>query len=222
MTDPIHIMLVEDNPGYREVIELTLADAADLQLDAVCGTAEAALQVLQDAPGKLQIILLDINLPGMSGIAAITQIKQLSPETRIIMLTQSDYEADVVKAIQTGATGYLLKSASIEEIIQGIRTVANGGSSLDASVAKYIVDALYAPSSTAKVSIKLSSRELETLTLLSEGLSKKQIADQLGIGIHTVGDHVKQIYRKLNVPNAPAAVSKGFRSGILPKDSRSE
>ena len=147
-------MLVEDNPGYREVIELTLADAADLQLDAVCGTAEAALQVLQDAPGKPQIILLDINLPGMSGIAAIAQIKQLSPETRIIMLTQSDYEADVGELrFRSGATGYLLKSASIEEITQGIRTVADGGSSLDTSVAKYIVDALYAPSSTAKVEL---------------------------------------------------------------------
>lgn len=215
MKTPIHVMLVEDNPGYREVIELTLADTSDLHLNTVCGTAEAALQALQDTPEKPQIILLDINLPGVSGINAISQIKQLSPETQIIMLTQSHHEADVVKAIQNGATGYLLKSASIEEIIQGIQTVADGGSSLDASVAKYIVDALHAPSSTAAVPIQLSQRESEILTLLSEGLVKKQIADQLGIGTHTVGDHVKQIYRKLNVPNAPAAVSKAYRSGIL-------
>ncbi len=219
MKDPIYIMLVEDNPGYREVIEFTLADASDLQLDAVCGTAEAALQALQDRPKKPQIILLDINLPGMSGIEAITQIKALSHDTQIIMLTQSNNEADVVKSIQTGATGYLLKSASIEEITQDIRTVAEGGSSLDASVAKYIVDALHTPASTAVATINLSQRESEILTLLSEGFVKKQIADRLGIGIHTVGDHVKQIYRKLNVPNAPAAVSKAYRSGILkPED----
>lgn len=212
-------MLVEDNPGYREVIELTLADTSDMQLEALFGTAEAALQALQDTPQKSQIILLDINLPGISGIDAIPQIRQLSPDTQIIMLTQSNNEADVVKAIQTGATGYLLKSASIEEITQGIRTVAEGGSSLDASVAKYIVDALHTPSSTAVATINLSNRESEILTLLSEGFVKKQIADQLGIGIHTVGDHVKKIYRKLNVPNAPSAVSKGFRSGILkPED----
>jgi DNA-binding NarL/FixJ family response regulator len=215
MKTPIHIILVEDNPGYREVIELTLADASDMQLDALFGTAEAALQALQDTPEKPDMVLLDINLPGISGIEAIPQIKALSPDTQIIMLTQSDNEADVVEAIQTGATGYLLKSASIEEIIQGIRSVADGGSSLDAGVAKYIVDALHASPSTAPVTINLSDRESEILTLLSEGFSKKQIADQLGIGIHTVGDHVKQIYRKLNVPNAPAAVSKGFRSGIL-------
>jgi len=219
MKDPIYIMLVEDNPGYREVIEFTLADASDLQLDAVCGTAEAALQALQDRPKKPQIILLDINLPGMSGIEAITQIKALSHDTQIIMLTQSNNEADVVKSIQTGATGYLLKSASIEEITQDTRTVAEGGSSLDASVAKYIVDALHTPASTAVATINLSQRESEILTLLSEGFVKKQIADRLGIGIHTVGDHVKQIYRKLNVPNAPAAVNKAYRSGILkPED----
>jgi len=219
MKDPIYIMLVEDNPGYREVIEFTLADASDLQLDAVCGTAEAALQALQDRPKKPQIILLDINLPGMSGIEAITQIKALSHDTQIIMLTQSNNEADVVKSIQTGATGYLLKSASIEEITQDIRTVAEGGSSLDASVAKYIVDALHTPASTAVATINLSQRESEILTLLSEGFVKKQIADRLGTGIHTVGDHVKQIYRKLNVPNAPAAVNKAYRSGILkPED----
>lgn len=215
MKTPIHIILVEDNPGYREVIELTLADASDMQLDALFGTAEAALQALQDTPEKPDMVLLDINLPGISGIEAIPQIKKLSPETQIIMLTQSDNEADVVTAIQSGATGYLLKSASIEEIIQGIRSVADGGSSLDAGVAKYIIDALHEQPSTAQVTINLSDRESEILTLLSEGFSKKQIADQLVISIHTVGDHVKQIYRKLNVPNAPAAVSKAFRSGIL-------
>lgn len=215
MKTPIHVMLVEDNPGYREVIELTLADTSDLHLNTVCGTAEAALQALQDTPEKPQIILLDINLPGVSGIDAVPQIKKLRPDIQIIMLTQSGSEADVVKAIQTGATGYLLKSASIEEITQGIRTVADGGSSLDASVAKYIVDALHTQQSSGKATINLSNREAEILTLLSEGFVKKQIADRLGIGIHTVGDHVKQIYRKLNVPNAPAAVSKAYRNGIL-------
>ena len=159
--------------------------------------------------------MLDINLPGICGIDAIPQIKMLSPEAKIIMLTQSDNEADVVKSIQSGATGYLLKSASIEEITQGVRTVADGGSSLDVAVAKYIVDALHTRPADAEVTIQLSNRESEILTLLSEGLVKKQIAEQLGIGMHTVGDHVKQIYRKLNVPNAPAAVSKAYRSGLF-------
>ena len=222
MKNTIHTMLVEDNPDYREVIELTLADESDLYLYAVFGTAEAALQALQDRVQKPDIILLDINLPGLSGIDAIPQVKSLSPESQIIMLTQSNHEADVLQAIRSGATGYLLKSASIEEITQGIRTVADGGSSLDASVAKYIIDILHTEKPEGKPAIQLSQRESEILTLLSEGFVKKQIANQLGIGLHTVGDHVKQIYRKLNVPNAPAAVSKGFRSGILHVKDSSE
>lgn len=215
MKTEIHIMLVEDNPSYRGVIDMTITDAPDMQLISIFGTAEAALQALVDSSEKPDIILLDIRLPGMSGIQSIPQIKKASPETHIIMLTQSKNEKDVVKAIQSGATGYLLKSSSIEEITQGIRTVAGGGSSLNIDVARYIVEALHTESTTDQIEIQLSGRESEILILLSEGLVKKQIADQLGIGIHTVGDHVKNIYQKLQVPNAPAAISKAYRSGIL-------
>jgi len=217
MKNRIHINLVEDNPGYREVIEFTLADTSDMQLDTVFGTAEAALQNLQDSTSKPDIILLDINLPGISGTEAIPQIKKLSPDTQIIMLTQSDNEVDILKAIQSGANGYLLKSASIEELTQGIRTVAEGGSSLDAGVAKFIVETMRVRHPEQKTKIHLTERESEVLVLLSKGMLKKQIADQLGIGFHTVGDHIKEIYRKLNAPNAPAAISRAFREGILPK-----
>jgi len=215
MKKQIHIILVEDNPGYREVIEFTLADAPGMQLDAVFGTAEAALQHLQDSSREPDVTLLDINLPGISGIEAIPQIKERSPATQIIMITQSDSEADVVEAIQTGASGYLLKSATIEDITQGIRTVAEGGASLDASVAKFIVKAMHVRHPKPEMNITLTGRESEVLVLLSEGMLKKQIADQLGIGMHTVADHVKEIDRKLNVQNAPAAITKAFRSGLL-------
>jgi len=219
MKKRIHIILVEDNPGYREVMELTLADTSGMQLDAVFGTAEAALQHLQDSDRKPDIALLDINLPGISGTEVIPQIQELSPDTQIIMLTQSEKEVDVLRAIQSGATGYLLKSASIEEITQGIRTVADGGSSLDASVAKFIVEALHVLHPKEEMKITLTERELQVLVLLSEGFLKKQIADQLEIGTHTVAGHVKEVYRKLHVQNAPAAITKAFRSGILPNDN---
>jgi len=219
MKKRIHIILVEDNPGYREVMELTLADTSGMQLDAVFGTAEAALQHLQDSDRKPDIALLDINLPGISGTEVIPQIQELSPDTQIIMLTQSEKEVDVLRAIQSGATGYLLKSASIEEITQGIRTVADGGSSLDASVAKFIVEALHVLHPKEEMKITLTERELQVLVLLSEGFLKKQIADQLEIVTHTVAGHVKEVYRKLHVQNAPAAITKAFRSGILPNDN---
>jgi two-component system nitrate/nitrite response regulator NarL len=214
MKQPIHILLIEDNPSYREVIGFTLADEPDLQLVASFGAAEAALTHLKNQNHCPDLILLDIHLPGMSGVESIPLIKERCPDTRIIMLTQSNNAADVVQAIQFGAEGYLLKSSSVEDIIRGIRSVNAGEAFLDSGVAKFIVQAMHSPHKT-ELQIQLSARENEILILMGEGLLKKQIADQLGIGFHTVGGHVKHIYQKLNVPNAPAAISKAYRTGIL-------
>ena len=214
MKQPIHIILIEDNPSYREVIGFTLADEPDLELIASYGAAEAALTALENESNHPDLILLDIHLPGMSGVECIPLLRERCPNTRIIMLTQSNNEADVVQAIQLGAEGYLLKSSSIEEIIRGIQSVNAGEAFLDHGVAKFIVKAMHSRQAN-QIQIKLSAREKEILILLGEGFLKKQIADQLGIGFHTVGDHVKSIYHKLNVPNAPAAISKAYRSGIL-------
>ena len=214
MKQPIHIILIEDNPSYREVIGFTLADEPDLELIASYGAAEAALTALENESNHPDLILLDIHLPGMSGVECIPLLRERCPNTRIIMLTQSNNEADVVQAIQLGAEGYLLKSSSIEEIIRGIQSVNAGEAFLDHGVAKFIVKAMHSRQAN-QILIKLSAREKEILILLGEGFLKKQIADQLGIGFHTVGDHVKSIYHKLNVPNAPAAISKAYRSGIL-------
>ena len=214
MKQPIRIILIEDNPSYREVIGFTLTDEPDLELIAFFGAAEAALTFLENESNYPDLVLLDIHLPGMSGVECIPRLKERCPDTRIIMLTQSNNEADVVQAIQLGAEGYLLKSSSVQDIIRGIHSVNAGEAFLDPGVAKFIVKSMHRRQTT-QIQIKLSAREKEILILLGEGLLKKQIADQLGIGFHTVGDHVKHIYRKLNVPNAPAAVSKAYRSGIL-------
>ncbi|KRP35641.1 MAG: LuxR family transcriptional regulator [Opitutaceae bacterium BACL24 MAG-120322-bin51] len=218
MTKKIQIMLVEDHPDYREVIELSLLDEPDMQMISKFGAAEVALRSLEDRSTltKPDVILLDINLPGMSGIKAIPWIKKYSPTTKVIMLTQSDMEADVVQAIQSGAAGYLLKSASIEEITQGIRTVMANGASLDASVARYLVLAMR-EQPTVENEVALTNREMEILSMLAEGLVKKQIADQLSIGIHTVAEHVKRIYTKLEVQNAPSAIHKAHHLGIFRK-----
>ena len=218
MTKKIQIMLVEDHPDYREVIELSLLGEPDMQMISKFGAAEVALRSLEDRSTltKPDVILLDINLPGMSGIKALPWIKKYSPTTKVIMLTQSDMEADVVQAIQSGAAGYLLKSASIEEITQGIRTVMANGASLDASVARYLVLAMR-EQPTVENEVALTNREMEILSMLAEGLVKKQVADQLSIGIHTVAEHVKRIYTKLEVQNAPSAIHKAHHLGIFRK-----
>ena len=125
MNKQIHIMLVEDHAGYRETIAIALEQSDNMQLGSQFGTAEIALRALQNtaSPKQPDVILLDLNLPGMSGIEALPWIKQYAPDSEVIILTQSDNAADVTRAITEGAAGYLLKSATFKEITEGIQTV---------------------------------------------------------------------------------------------------
>lgn len=209
--------MVEDHPEYREGVMLALETEADIELIGIFGTAEAALRKLQydkEFP-KPDVILLDLNLPGMDGLEALPWFRDYIPNAKILVLTQSDCEDDVLSAISAGASGYLLKSATLDQITEGIWTVMEGGASLDANMATFILDTFKKIPPTAKMENNLTKRELETITLLSEGLSKKEISDMLSISTPTVASHVAHIYQKLNVHNAPAAVAKAFRMGIF-------
>ncbi len=212
--------MVEDHPEYRDGVMLALETETDIELIRIFGTAEAALRTLQ-YPKEGQnpdVILLDLNLPGMDGLEALPWLRDYVPKAKVIILTQSDREADVLTAISAGAAGYLLKSATLEQITEGIRTVMEGGASLDANMASFILNNFQKIPLKIKMKISLSKRELETLTLLSEGLSKKEISEKLNISTATVATHVAHIYEKLNVQNAPAAVTKAFRLGIFSPD----
>ena len=216
-TRMIRIMVVEDNVDYRSVIAMALDDAVDMELTGLFGTTEIALRTIEKSTvSELpDILLLDLRLPGISGLDAIPLIHEAAPATRIIILSQSDEPSDIVRAISAGVSGYLLKSARLKEITDAIRTVSQGGGSLDKNVAHFILEKMAAkeiPQLDA-----LTERENEILLMLSEGLVKKEIATQLGIGYSTVDTHVSHIYRKLRVSNAPAAVSKAYQSGILPR-----
>ena len=208
------VMLVEDNPRYRESIALALEEAPDIELIGEFGTAEIALRRLKggDAP---DLILLDLRLPGMDGLAAIPLFLEASAEVKIMILTQSNSEADVLRAISLGASGYLLKSSTVDRTLEGIRTVMAGGASLDASVANFILNALQTRLPKEDVEGLLTKRQHEVLTLLSEGFLKKEIADRLSISYATVDEHVDHIYRRLGVRNAPSAVNKAHVLGLL-------
>jgi DNA-binding NarL/FixJ family response regulator len=219
MAKPINIMLVEDHPEYREVIEMTLDLEPELLLTSQFGTAEMALRSLQRLETRKipDIILLDLNLPGMGGLEAIPFFNSAVPDAKIIVLTQSDREADVLKAISLGASGYLLKSSTTKAITAGIHTVVKGGATLDAKVAKFILQTLKTKlPKKEEESPLLSKREQEVLTLLAEGLAKKEIAERLRISTTTIVTHVNHIYEKLNAPNAPAAINKAHRLGLFP------
>ncbi len=219
MKTNIRILLIEDHLGYRQVLEQAIKRLPDLELINQFGTAEGALRSLNTVTSENypDVILLDLKLPGMSGLETIPWLKKYVEKSKIIILTQSDNEADVLSAISLGVSGYLLKSATVSQIREGILTVMNGGASLDCGAAKFILKIVQTQSGRPKAKFvkSLSEREREILSLLADGLLKKQIADKLEISITTVAYHVKHIYEKLHVQNAPAAVAKAFRMGIF-------
>ena len=219
MKQMTRIMLVEDNAEYRGVVRLALEHESSIELTKDFGTAEIALRTLEnDSPLEPpDLILLDIRLPGMSGIDAIPRFRKALPDTKIIILTQSDREQDVLRAIAMGASGYLLKSATVDEIRDSIQTVMSGGAPLDKSVSKFILQSLQTRLSICEDQ-PLSERELEIIGLLAEGLVKKEIARKLGISYSTVDTHVAHIYEKLRVSNAASAVNKAHRIGLFTRD----
>lgn len=218
MNDNILVMLVEDNPRYREVIALALKPEPGIHLGSQFSTAEIALRSLREnANGEApDLIVLDLRLPGMDGLEALPQFLAAAPGAKIMVLTQSDHEADVLRAISLGASGYLLKSSTANTIIEGIRTVMNGGASLDAGVACFIINTLKTRLPKGGAEGLLTSRQMEILTLLGEGLLKKEIAERLALSYATVDEHVAHIYERLGVRNAPAAVNKGHILGLFP------
>jgi DNA-binding NarL/FixJ family response regulator len=211
------IILIEDNPEYRRVIKRALDLAPGMELVAKYGTAEQALRDLESSPQlrKADLVLLDLRLPKISGLEALPWIKRSCPDIKVIVLTQSGDPQDILEAIRQGVAGYLLKSSTVQQIRDGIEAVVNGGSSLDTSVASLILETLQKNLAPRGQPPGLSEREHDVLVLLSEGLVKKEIADRLEISLHTVATHVRHIYEKLGVINAPGAVSVAFRKGLL-------
>ena len=219
----IRVMLIEDNPDYRSVVELALLEEPDIKLVSQFGTSEIAIRSLHqaDEADVPDVILLDIRLPGMDGLDAIREFRQNAPDAKILIFTQSSQEEDVLRAISLGAAGYLLKSTTLGELTDSIRTVANGGASLDSGVAKFILHTLKTIQTSGDQdddSQLLSDRELQILSLLAEGLVKKEIAKKLSISYATVDTHVGRIYQKLDVSNAPSAVNRAHRMRLFPPD----
>lgn len=218
--EDIRIMLVEDSVEYRDVVRLALEQSEGVELARQFGTAEIALRTLEGTPPSEQpdLILLDLRLPGMGGLEALGQCRDVAPDAKVIILTQSDCEQDVLRAIALGASGYLLKSATLDEITESIKTVMGGGAPLDKRVARFILESLQNRLPKDEDQPRLSERELEIIQLLAEGLVKKEIATRLQIGYSTVDTHVAHIYDKLNVSNAPSAVNRAHRLGLLPPE----
>lgn len=220
MKKKITLMLVEDSAEYRHVIQFAFKDDPNMELVGVFGTAEQAMRSLQNESTRIvpDIVLLDLNLPGISGLEALPDIARLAPGSKILVLTQSETEADVIGAIRLGAAGYLLKSSSVQELRSGIQIVADGGASVDPKMAMYLLDAVRDGALATNSDPAISKREMEILSLIGQGLARKEIAERLDISHKTVANHIAHIFEKLDVPNSPAAINKAHEIGLLGND----
>ncbi|HZJ61576.1 MAG TPA: response regulator transcription factor [Chitinophagaceae bacterium] len=207
---PIRVSIVEDLAEVREgLVDLVQSDE-ELSMVSSFKDAESAAQKLPDL--KADIVLMDINLPGMSGIECIKLIKERCPGTQFLMFTVYENDDKVLEALQAGATGYLLKRTKPEQILESIKELNQGGSPMSSNIARKLLNIfLHEKKATKKEA--LSDRENEVLQLLADGLLYKEIANRLYIGHGTVRQHLHNIYEKLHVNNRTEAVNRYFNRG---------
>ena len=209
----LNIWLVEDNTAFRQTIAELLNETEGMRCSGSFASCEEALAALRkkDAP---EVVLMDIGLPGMSGIEGVKHLKKISPSTDVIVLTIYDDDEKVFRAICNGATGYLLKDAPAESIIAAIHDVLQGGAPINAQIARRVLD-MFMRLSVPQAEYGLTAREKEILHELTEGLTKKQIAEKLFLSFFTIDTHLKNIYAKLHVHSRSGAVAKVLKERLL-------
>jgi DNA-binding NarL/FixJ family response regulator len=216
MSEPARVLLVDDHDLFRSGLRNLLTDhGVDVVGEAASGQ-EALRMVRELAP---DVVVMDLNMPRMRGVEATREITTAAPLTRVLVLTVSDDEGDVVEAILAGACGYLLKDASIEELLRGIDVAATGESIVSPTIASKMLQRIRASTAergTAEmIRAELSDREIEVLKLLASGKDNAQIAAELVISPKTVKNHISNILMKLQISNRVQAAVYAARSGIL-------
>lgn len=202
----IKIGIVEDVKETREALAALIHEAEDLECVSAAATGEAALR---DFPSLApDVVLMDIKLPGMSGIQCVSQLKRLLPSLQILMLTTYEDSDLIFDALRAGASGYLLKKTDPEEILQAIHQLHQGGSPMSVHVARKVVNHFQQLAQAASEMEQLTPREHEILVLLAKGYRYKEIVDQLNISLSTVRTHIRAVYDKLHVQSRTEAVVK--------------
>ncbi len=202
----ISTVVVEDNPGLQQQLVEILKSSPDIDCLYAVSSAEEALELIPKTPPD--IVLMDIKLPGMSGIDCLPYLKKAAPTTEILMLTIYEDAEDIFRALKAGASGYLLKSSPPEVLFESIRDLRLGGTPLSLNIARKMVRYFQAAGQVERENEKLSSRELQVLELMAAGLINKEIADKLNISLQTVKTYVKRIYVKMHARSRLEAVLK--------------
>jgi DNA-binding NarL/FixJ family response regulator len=207
----IRVAVIEDQRDIREGLSFLVANTAGFRAAGAFDSVEAALAGLRDA----DVVLIDIGLPGMSGIEGIRLLKQRDPSLRLIALTVYEDEEKVFQALCAGASGYLLKKTAPTRLIEGLRDAASGGSVLSPEVATRVIALFKEFRPPEAADYRLTPHETRLLALLGDGHSYKTAAAELGSSVNTVGFHMKNIYAKLQVHSKSEAVAKALRIRLL-------
>jgi DNA-binding NarL/FixJ family response regulator len=207
-----HICLIEDHQAYRRVLQEEINASGHLRCDLAFGSIEAFRSGTTPQDG-VDVVLLDLGLPGIHGVQGIPLIAERFPNAKVLVLTVYDDKPAVLEALAAGADGYLLKADRLETILQGVDEALDGGAPLNSHIARMILST-FKTVRPEKPETDLTERELEMLGMLAKGLIKKEIADELGLSYHTVNSHVRNIYAKLKVHNLSGAVAKAIQLGL--------
>lgn len=224
----LRVAIVEDNRQYRQSLETLFNNKDGFSLAKSFGSGEAAIDEVEKNIrwGKeldWNLVLMDLDLPGMSGIEATRRLKKNLPHLFIVVLTVFEEPTTILEAISSGADGYLLKRTSAPELLSQLRLIVSGGAPLTAIVARKVLDLLrvnhkgisHAPVSTTPAKLDLTEREQEVLQCLVRGQSYKQCADHLGISLDTVRTHIRAVYKKLQVHSVAEAVARAIREKLV-------
>lgn len=205
---PIRVLIVDDHPVVRAGIEGMLASQPDLEIVGQAADGAGAVALCADLHPA--VVLMDLRMAGMDGVAATRAIKSRFPAIQVLVLTTYDSDADILRAIEAGATGYLLKDTPREQLFQAIRAAARGEAALAPTVAARLMTRMRAPAEEA-----LSAREIEVLAQVARGASNRQVGRELHISEATVKTHLIHIFDKLGVADRTAAVTAALERGIL-------
>ena len=202
----ISVSIVEDDPGVRNTLAKLINSSPGYRCVSEHGSAESALEEIPKL--KPDVTLMDINLPGLSGVECVRRLKPALPGTQVIMLTVYQNTEHIFNALAAGATGYLLKQTPPAELLTAIREVNEGGSPMSSHIARKIVQSFQHPAPATRDAETLSQREAQVLDLLAKGYLYKEIADMMHITYATVHTHIRHIYEKLHVRSRTEAVAK--------------
>ncbi|MFC0113755.1 response regulator [Kibdelosporangium aridum] len=204
----IRLLIVDDHPVVRDGLRATFTGEPDIEVVGEAGNGRQAIEMV--ATHNANVVLMDLRMPELDGVRAIRKLRETAPETRVLVLTTFDTDSDVLPAIEAGATGYLLKDATTEELLKAVRAAHQGQSVLSPSVANRLIGQVRKPQRGT-----LTPRELEVLNLVAAGATNREAASKLFISEASIKTHLLHIYAKLDVRDRASAVGEAYRRGLL-------